>query len=71
MQTEGVDIETLAVQMDSVSGAEIEAICTEAGMLAIRSDRKAVTMADFENAHQKVIEDQDEMADVAPSVAFA
>ncbi len=32
------------------SGADIKAVCTEAGMVAIRDDRTEVTMDDFETA---------------------
>ena len=37
-----------------VSGADIKAICTEAGMFAIRDDRTRVKMLDFTRAIDKV-----------------
>jgi proteasome regulatory subunit len=37
--TEEVDIELLATLTDGVSGADLKAICTEAGMFAIREER--------------------------------
>jgi proteasome regulatory subunit len=45
-----VDFETLAATGEEFSGADIKAMCTEAGMVAIRDERTAVTMEDFETA---------------------
>ncbi|KAI5181837.1 26S proteasome regulatory subunit T2 [Nematocida sp. AWRm80] len=39
---------------EDLSGADIKAICTEAGMLALRERRKQVTMQDFLTAKEKV-----------------
>lgn len=50
-----VDFEVLAQRTETATGADIKAMCTEAGMLAIREDRDAVTMADFERALDKVL----------------
>ncbi len=49
-----VSIEELAAKCEGASGAEIKAICTEAGMFAIRDGRDYVKMEDFENAIEKV-----------------
>ena len=49
-----VDFDTLAAHTDSATGADIKAICTEAGMFAIREDRDIVTEDDFERAVEKV-----------------
>ncbi len=63
-----VDFDTLARQATMASGADIKAICTEAGMFAIRDDRTEVTMEDFENAYEKIEkEDEDEQV----SLTFA
>ena len=40
---------------DDLSGADIKAICTEAGMLALRDRRTRVTMKDFKRAREKVL----------------
>ncbi|WP_096390821.1 proteasome-activating nucleotidase Pan1 [Halopenitus persicus] len=64
-----VDFDALAETVSDASGADIKAICTEAGMFAIRDDRTEVTMADFEAAHEKL--QQTEETDIADSVAFA
>lgn len=45
----------LAELAENASGADIKAICTEAGMLAIRKDRKKITREDFEAAISKVL----------------
>ncbi|MGB9987920.1 proteasome-activating nucleotidase Pan1 [Salarchaeum japonicum] len=55
-----VDFTELAAETDGSSGADVKAICTEAGMFAIRDDRDEVTMADFRNAHAKLTHDDDE-----------
>ncbi len=47
-------IELLADKMDGFSGAEIKAVCTEAGYFAIREDRTFVTKEDFLKAAEKV-----------------
>ena len=49
-----VDFEKLAVNTEGVSGADIKAICTEAGMFAIRENRTRVKMLDFTMAIDKV-----------------
>ncbi|QLG61297.1 proteasome-activating nucleotidase Pan2 [Halorarum salinum] len=49
-----VDFRDLAAELDDYSGADIAALCTEAGMFAIREDRTTVTREDFESAREKV-----------------
>lgn len=49
-----VDYEELAACTEGVSGADIKAICTEAGMFAIRESRTRVKMLDFTMAIDKV-----------------
>ncbi|WP_135805374.1 proteasome-activating nucleotidase Pan1 [Halorussus marinus] len=56
-----VDFEKLAKDAEDASGADIKAVCTEAGMFAIRDDRTEITMEDFESAKSKIdAEDEDE-----------
>jgi proteasome regulatory subunit len=50
-----VDLEELAGRTEGASGAEIKAICTEAGMFAIREERTKVKMLDFTRAVDKVL----------------
>lgn len=40
---------------DDLSGADIKAICTEAGLLALRERRMRVSMADFRKAKEKAL----------------
>ena len=40
---------------DELSGADIKAVCTEAGLLALRERRMRVTHADFKKAKEKVM----------------
>ncbi|KYH27343.1 proteasome-activating nucleotidase 1 [Halalkalicoccus paucihalophilus] len=49
-----VDFGKLADEVIEASGADIKAICTEAGMFAIRDDRTEVCMDDFEEAWAKI-----------------
>ncbi len=56
---EDVDLAALAVETDGLSGAELASLATEAGMFAIRDDRTDVRMVDFEDALQKVRDDED------------
>jgi proteasome regulatory subunit len=64
-----VDFEELAEMADDASGADIKAICTEAGMFAIRDDRTEIRMEDFEEAWKKIQAEADEDSDT--SRAFA
>lgn len=42
-----VDLEEMIMAKDELSGADIKAMCSEAGMLALRERRMMVKMADF------------------------
>jgi proteasome regulatory subunit len=57
---EDVDYEELAERTEGASGADIKAICTEAGMFAIRDDRTTIRMADLLEAWQKVANETDD-----------
>ncbi len=59
MSLEDVDIKRLAQLSENFSGAEINAVCTEAGYFAIRDNRIKVGMQDFLEALQKVAQDLD------------
>ncbi len=56
---EPVDFEALASRCDGATGADIRAICTEAGMWAIREERDSVTLTDFERAIEKVVGEEE------------
>ncbi len=62
MPLEGVDLEELAVELDGYTGADIEGLCREAAMLALRENRNArkVTMAHFQEAMKVVHSSIDE-----------
>lgn len=51
----GIDLKKIASQMHGASGAESKAVCTEAGMFALRERRQHVTQEDFEMAVSKVM----------------
>lgn len=50
-----IDLLEIAKKMTGCSGAEIKAVCTEAGMFALRERRVHVTREDFEMAVAKVM----------------
>lgn len=51
----GIDLRSIAEKMEGASGAESKAVCTEAGMFALRERRVHVTQEDFEMAVGKVM----------------
>jgi proteasome regulatory subunit len=55
MKLENVDIDEFVEMTGSLSGADLKAIVTEAGMFVIRRKGRAVTMQDFKDAYNKVI----------------
>ena len=57
-----IDIEKLAEKTDGYVGADIEAVCREAAMIALREDMEAkeILMKHFEKALEKVIPSLDE-----------
>jgi len=50
-----IDMNSLIKKMEGMSGAEIRAVCTEAGYFAIRSNKTTVCKKDFEKAIEKVL----------------
>merc|ERR1712003_464021 len=52
---EGVDVSEFVTGKDKLSGADIKAICTEAGLLALRERRMKVTQDDFRKAKEKAL----------------
>lgn len=50
-----IKFEKIMAKERNISGADIKAICTEAGMLALRAQRKMVSVADFEKAVKNVL----------------
>lgn len=51
----GIDLQVIAEKMPNASGAECKAVCTEAGMFALRERRMHVTQEDFEMSVAKVM----------------
>jgi len=54
MNVDDVDYGSLAEMSAGASGADIKAICTEAGMFAIRDDRTEIRISDFQEAYDKI-----------------
>merc|ERR1712062_912444 len=53
--SDDVDLEEYITSKDKLSGADIKAICTEAGLLALRERRMRVTNTDFEKSKENVL----------------
>jgi 26S proteasome regulatory subunit T2 len=53
--SQDVDLEVFVMAKDELSGADIKAVCTEAGLLALRERRMRVTMDDFTKAKEKTL----------------
>ncbi|NHV45491.1 MAG: proteasome-activating nucleotidase [Candidatus Verstraetearchaeota archaeon] len=52
---EEIDVKELAKITEGATGADIKAICTEAGMFAIRDNREYVVKGDFFKAIEKIL----------------
>ncbi|MFC7232611.1 hypothetical protein ACFQMM_16735 [Saliphagus sp. GCM10025308] len=64
-----VDFAQLAAETPEASGADVKAICTEAGMFAIRDDRTEIRMKDFYDAWEKVQAESTEDPEVSKTFA--
>lgn len=53
--SEDLDLEEYVAAKDDLSGADIKAICTEAGLLALRERRMKVTNEDFSKSKESVL----------------
>ncbi|MGA2121911.1 MAG: proteasome-activating nucleotidase [Methanoregula sp.] len=54
MKLGNVDMDEIALTTEKATGAELEAVCREAGMMAVRRDAAFVDMNDFTDAVRKV-----------------
>ena len=48
-------LDDLIMAKDNLSGADIKAICTEAGLMALRGHRMKVTNEDFKKSKENVL----------------
>ena len=53
---ENIDLDMISELTEGLSGADLKAVCTEAGMFAIRSERKQVIAKDFLDAIDKIMD---------------
>jgi 26S proteasome regulatory subunit T6 len=56
----GIDLHKISTMLTNASGAECKAVCTEAGMFALRERRMHVTQDDLEMAVAKVMKKDDD-----------
>ena len=54
--SDDIDFDTISELTEGLSGADLKAVCTEAGMFAIRSERKQVIAKDFLDAIDKIMD---------------
>jgi 26S proteasome regulatory subunit T2 len=52
---EDVNLEEFIMSKDELSGADIKALCSESGLIALRERRMKVCMDDFRKAKDKVL----------------
>lgn len=57
--TRNIEFQSIAKKLTGASGAEVKAVCTEAGMFALRERRIHVTQEDFDMAVAKVMKKTD------------
>ena len=55
MLANDVTLDDLIMAKDDLSGADIKAICTEAGLMALRERRMKVTNEDFKKSKEDVL----------------
>lgn len=65
-----LDYRKLAKLTEKASGADLNAIAMEAGMLAVRLDKKTITMDDFLESVQKVMSKKETEKEVLPEGMF-
>ena len=54
MRLEGVDLDAMVDLTEGATGAELQAVCREAGMIAVRREGTVVTQEDFQKGLRKV-----------------
>jgi 26S proteasome regulatory subunit T2 len=52
---EDVNLEEFIMSKDDLTGADIKALCSESGLIALRERRMKVKMADFRKSKDKVL----------------
>ena len=67
----GIDLKKISEKMTGSSGAETKAVCTEAGMFALRERRVHVTQEDFEMAVAKVMKKDTDKNSAPPAGTHA
>ena len=50
-----VNVEEFVLAKDNISGADIKAVCSEAGLMGLRERRMKVTHSDFKKAKENVL----------------
>jgi 26S proteasome regulatory subunit T3 len=57
--SEEVDLEDFVNRPEKTSAADVAAICSEAGLQAVRNNRYVVLPKDFNKAYRKTVKKQD------------
>ena len=61
--SEEVDLEDFVSRPEKICGADIQSICQEAGMQAVRKNRYVILPKDFEKGYKKVVKKRDQEFD--------
>ncbi|MEK6955308.1 MAG: proteasome-activating nucleotidase, partial [Nanoarchaeota archaeon] len=66
MKLNEINYDEIVSKIEGFNGAEVRAICTEAGYFAIRENRNSITHDDFSKAVEKILgkDDEEEYAEI-------
>ncbi len=65
-----VNLKEIALKAKGASGADLKAICTEAGMFAIREERSKISVDDFNEAVEKIMNKTSKQQEKQETVMF-
>ncbi|MCS3900821.1 proteasome-activating nucleotidase [Methanococcus voltae] len=70
MNLKNVNLRDVAKLTEGMVGADLKAVCTEAGMFAIREDREYIKLRDFEEAIEKIKSKTTPKEEIKPQVSL-
>ncbi|MBP2143323.1 proteasome regulatory subunit [Methanococcus voltae] len=70
MNLKNIELKDVAKLTEGMVGADLKAVCTEAGMFAIREDREYIKLKDFEEAIDKIKSKTTPKEEIKPQVSL-
>ncbi|MBP2172433.1 proteasome-activating nucleotidase [Methanococcus voltae] len=70
MNLKNIELKDVAKLTEGMVGADLKAVCTEAGMFAIREDREYIKLKDFEEAIDKIKSKTTPKEEIRPQVSL-